>query len=49
MDTAKDQSRKVLDEVLNWQVGNGVLSSDNFLSRQRADWQQGMAGSEGDK
>lgn len=49
MDTAKDQSSRVLDENLNWQAARGGLGSDKFLSRQRVDWQQGMAGSQGDK
>lgn len=49
MDTAKDQSGNVLDDDLNRPAGKGVLSSGKFLSRQRADWQQGMAGSEGDQ
>lgn len=42
VDTARDQSRKVLGEDLNWQMAKEVLSSDKFLSRQRADWQPTM-------
>lgn len=38
--TAREQSRKPLDKDLTWQVANGALSSDKFLSRQRADWEQ---------
>lgn len=49
MGTARDQSRKVLGKDLNWQAVKGVFSSDKFLSRQSADWQQGMAESEGVK
>lgn len=44
MDTAKDQSRNVLDDDVNWPAGKGALRSGKFLSRQRADWQQGIAG-----
>lgn len=40
MDTARDQSRKPLDKDFNWQVANGALSSDKFLSQQGADWRQ---------
>lgn len=49
MDTARNKSRRVLDRDLNWYIAKGVLSSDKFLSRQRADWLQDVAGSEEDK
>ena len=47
MDTTGDQSRKPLDEDLDWQVAHGTLSSDKCLSRQGADWQQDIVGHKG--